>query len=200
MIYLLEYQKLNDDQFERLVGFMPTSRLEKFGKYKFRKDKELALLSYGLLCYALKAEHGIDPPIELLYEKYGKPYLANNKDVHFNISHCKLGVACILSDSPCGIDIEEIRPYNEALAKKVCSESELALLEQSDNKPLDFCKIWTCKESILKRNGTGIYEIKRELDKSETLSHIYDNYVVSSTVLHSQKLIICNLEWILPSS
>ena len=50
----------------------------------------------------------VDMP-EFSYGEHGKPFLKNYPDWHFNISHCKNAVCCVLSRENVGIDIEEIK-------------------------------------------------------------------------------------------
>ena len=69
------------------------------------------------------------PPIAVT--ERGKPYFPGNS-LHFSISHSKSHVFCALSDSPIGIDAEEMdRTVTPAVAKKILSPGEYAQWQQT---------------------------------------------------------------------
>jgi phosphopantetheine--protein transferase-like protein len=65
-------------------------------------------------------------------------------------------VACVISTVEVGIDIQDIRPYNPAVAKRVCTEKELEQLGKCKNPEMLFCKLWTIKESNIKMCGASL--------------------------------------------
>lgn len=93
--------------------------------------------------------------IKFLFNKNSKPYINNDK-LWFNISHSDEMVAVVLSDSPVGVDVEKNFKFNSKLAKKICSDYEMKLLERCSNKDSLLTKLWTIKESYLKAIGEGI--------------------------------------------
>ena len=115
----------------------------------------------------------VDMP-EFSYGEHGKPFLKNYPDWHFNISHCKNAVCCVLSRENVGIDIEEIKEYKESLATYICNDKELLSLHNSDNQEDDFYKLWTEKEAVFKMLGSGITnEIKEVLVNNEATIKSY---------------------------
>lgn len=102
-----------------------------------------------MLRYGLRECFGITScKIEL--GKYGKPFLADYPNVHFNISHCDIGNAVVVANFPVGVDIQEVRPFSWNVAKHVCSGQELTELEKCANRDRLFIKMWTAKESYAK--------------------------------------------------
>lgn len=131
----------------------------------------------------------------LSYNRYGKPYLKNNCDVFFNISHCHEMAVCTICDSEVGIDVENIRSYHPRVAKRVFSDKENEILESSDNKDEDFFRIWTLKESFVKAIGIGIsYPMKtcEFLLNDDTFTvNGCDGYSFSQIILNDE--FICSL-------
>lgn len=90
--------------------------------------------------------------------KYGKPFLAENPDIQYNLSHGDGISACIVGENECGIDCERVRTYHVNVVKKAFSEAEKALIESAEEgeKDLIFFRLWTLKESYIKALGTGL--------------------------------------------
>jgi len=113
------------------------------------------MLQYGLReCFDIAS-------FELAFGTYGKPYLSEYPEVHFNISHCDAGCAVAVADHPVGVDIQDVRSFSWDVARRVCCERELTELEKSADRDKLFTKMWAMKESYGKMTGKGIYELKR---------------------------------------
>ena len=96
------------------------------------------------------------PMPEILVTDQGKPYFANSS-VYFSISHTKKHVFCVLSDTPVGLDAEEIdRDVRPELANKILSPSEKALYDNAENKKEALLRLWVLKEAFVKCNGQGL--------------------------------------------
>ena len=102
---------------------------------------------------------------EILRQQRGKPYFAGSENVHFSVSHSGEYVAVAFAESPVGIDLQQHRSRGyetreEAIArhKKLASRyfhpQEQAYLEKDPWE--GFFRIWTAKESFVKRTGRGI--------------------------------------------
>ncbi len=150
---------------ENCLSFFPQWRKDKMLNYKFLKGRKQCALAYLLLIHALREEGVFEEMPEFFYGEHQKPYLKNYPDWYFNFSHCKSAVCCVLSRKEVGVDIEEIKEYKESLAEYICSEKELELLHCSDNQADAFYKLWTKKEAVFKKLGSGITkDIKNVLD------------------------------------
>ena len=172
-LYLFENPDEVSDEFaEKIISVLPSSCAERAGRYKNQSDRRLSAVGYLLLVYALRNDLGIKD-IKLRFGEYGKPFL-DIQGIYFSISHCKKGCVCVVSDKEIGVDIQEIRPYSQRLAEKVCCENELLRLERACDRAAEFAKIWAMKESFVKMNGRGIgYSLKN----------------VDTTVLHFKEVI-----------
>jgi 4'-phosphopantetheinyl transferase len=90
-------------------------------------------------------------------------------------------VAVAVSDEPIGIDIETIRPYKDDLARHVLSDSEYESVVSSSKPDVEFIKLWTRKEAVLKLSGEGIRRDLRTLltgqENTETIVDEVKGYV-----------------------
>ena len=89
--------------------------------------------------------------------KYGKPFLVNFPNVHYNVSHTKGLIVCAISDSCVGIDVEKIKPFNKRIVEIFFAENEREYIFTSkENQDERFAEIWTKKESYVKWLGKGM--------------------------------------------
>ncbi len=128
-------------------------RLEKAARFKNEKDYKLCLLTDNLAKRMIAEEGNMSPQMVVIYaDKYGKPRCMNSL-VKFNYSHSGTKAACAVSDKEIGVDIEEIKPRSQDVARKFATEAELEYIGDSLENLL---KIWVLKEAYLKCLGTGI--------------------------------------------
>lgn len=162
MIYrYLNINELNIDEISERVSF---ERLKKTEKFKHESDKKRSIAVEYLLnelideycnTYSKDMDLKISTPVSLTYDEKGKPHIyVNGQDaIHFSLSHSGDYVACIVSESICGIDIEKHsdRPY-EKILRRVCTESESGFITNVN----EFYNLWTLKEGVLKATGRGM--------------------------------------------
>ena len=108
-----------------------------------------------LLAQAYREATGADlPPIALTDR--GKPYFPDSP-WHFSISHTKAHAFCVLSDSPIGIDAEELtRRIDLRLADKILSPAERAEYDAAADKRRALLTFWVLKEAAAKCTGEGL--------------------------------------------
>ncbi|WP_422359763.1 4'-phosphopantetheinyl transferase family protein [Reichenbachiella sp.] len=83
-------------------------------------------------------------------DEFGKPHLVDS-NYQISISHSYPMVACAIHpSSPCGIDIESMRPQLVKIKHKFLNPKELAYC-QNDLKKL--CLHWSAKEALYKVHG-----------------------------------------------
>lgn len=163
LYFYSDFEKLSEKEFSEIIESMPQSVKERAGRYKKEEDRKKSFLCYNLLKTALENDYGIND-FELLFSEKGKPYLKDRNDIFFSISHSKKCCVCVVSDRVIGVDAEEIKPFSQRLAEKVCSENELREIEKSPDKAREFTKIWTRKESFIKMTGEGFSHGLKEAD------------------------------------
>lgn len=130
-----------------------TQRREYAQRYRRELDQRLSIAAYCLLWRALRLEYGINDAPVFIHDASGKPLLQGHPDIHFSLSHCHEAVACVVSDSPVGIDIETTDQYEEELARRVMSDDEMNHILSSSTPAAEFTRLWTMKESLYKLKG-----------------------------------------------
>jgi len=110
--------------------------------------RRASLSAWKLLARAME-QLGYETLPTVRFLELGKPAFENNP-LHFSISHSGNMAAALVSDAPCAVDVECIRPETAArLAERCLSPREKA-------HGCGFFEAWTQKECIAKRNGTGM--------------------------------------------
>ncbi|MBE6499235.1 MAG: 4'-phosphopantetheinyl transferase superfamily protein [Methanobrevibacter thaueri] len=148
-----------------VYNLLPENRKIKVDSFRFDKDKKLSAGAY-LLLDKLLCEEGITNPV-FEYGKYGKAYISNYENIYFNMSHSNKLVACAISDSEVGIDIEMCDPTIDLnIAKHYFYNSEYENIQKSKNQLNEFFKYWVLKESYMKYTGEGF---NKKLDSFEII-------------------------------
>lgn len=118
---------------------------------------QFACLKSWLMLKEMLAPVGIDD-LTFSFNEHGKPYFDKHPDLHFNLSHCKNGIAVVVDFAPVGIDIESFRKDNIALVRKTMSLAEAEWIRTSSDPIETFTLYWTKKEAVVKLRGTGIID------------------------------------------
>lgn len=132
---------------------------------------------------------------EIIKNRYGKPSLAENQEIKYNISHADGISACIVTDSECGIDCENVRQYRPNVMKRAFSESEaeLVLSAPDSERDLIFFRLWTLKEAYIKATGIGLsFPMKNavfSLENNKITSDI-QGFQFRQYILHDKKFIV----------
>lgn len=173
---IVNINELNIDEISKKVS---DRRIEKASKFKSDDDKKRSIAVEYLLNEMIEAckdsdlsrnidlsdkyiqmMQDVSTPVTLEYDEKGKPHIYKSKGedkadaIQFALTHSGEYVGCIISEMPCGIDIErhsEKRDY-EKIARRVLTENESELVNNRD----DFYNIWTLKESVMKAVGIGL--------------------------------------------
>ena len=168
-----QIQEYTPEEIARWTDELPEWRRKQVLAYKNDMGRRQSLLAYRLLCQGLREEYGIMEQPTFVYNEHGKPYIIikneklkikNVEGLHFSLSHCKEGVCCAISDRPVGIDIESAnRKISDSVIRYSMNEGEQALIRESDDPQRTFLRLWTQKEAVLKRLGTGIRDDMRDI-------------------------------------
>ena len=158
---------LDDDiahfDFEAAFPLLSRQRQAQALQFRFEQERKQCAMAYLLLCKGLREEYGITEPPLFAYGEAGKPYLPDHAGIHFNLSHCREAVVCVLSDRPVGVDIECIREYDEALLDFTMNEAEKEQIVRAPHPDLAFICLWTRKEAVLKCSGQGLVDDMRHV-------------------------------------
>lgn len=173
---------LNDDiasfDLEAALPLLSHQRREQTLKFKHELGRKTSAMAYLLLCEGLRREYGISEKPLFEYGEHGKPSIQGHPDIHFNMSHCREAVICVLSDQPVGVDIESIREYKDSLARYTMNEQELRQIAEAARPDVAFISLWTQKEAVLKKSGRGI---------TDSMKHVLDNAANLETIVCEEK-------------
>jgi 4'-phosphopantetheinyl transferase len=95
-------------------------------------------------------------------DAHGKPQLEGQGRVQFNLSHSEdWALVAVGVDAPIGVDLEMLRPVEEALAlaRKHYTPAEAAAVQDAVGaraRDEAFLRVWTRKEACLKAVGLGL--------------------------------------------
>jgi 4'-phosphopantetheinyl transferase len=181
MIYLND--NIADFDFEAALPLLSEQRREQALKFKYELGRKTCAAAYLLLCEGLRKEYGITEKPLFEYGEHGKPQLVGHPDIHFNMSHCREAAICVLSKHPVGVDVESIREYKDSLARYTMNDKELERIASAERPNVEFTRLWTMKEAVLKCSGVGINnDIKNVLtgeENIETTVNFERSYVYS---------------------
>ncbi len=150
-IHVLKEEK----QLQQALQLLTPQRVEKIEKCKMPEDKLRGitaglLLEHGLRDYGVKRRK-----LQFLYGQNGKPQIAGQEEIHFNLTHAMDYAAVGFSDRELGIDLEYIRTGKRKVAERFFTKEENDFLQENWNDDL-FTKLWTRKESYIKAVGMGM--------------------------------------------
>ena len=133
-------------------------RLARARSYLHPFDSLRGLAAEALLRHALAEHFGLpDESVRLFPDEWGKPQLTGHPGIHFNLSHSGPWVLCAVHHGPVGIDVEEIRPLPMFPAEMVMAPDELRTFAGlARSTTVDFFRLWTIKQSLLKAIGCGL--------------------------------------------
>ena len=155
-----------------LAELISADEKERAARFVFSRDRDRFVLARGTLRMLLGHYLTIDPAVLcFVYNDYGKPMLADDSTLHFNLSHSGgLILYAFARNRRVGIDVEMIRAGVEIhqLARHVFSQNEQAVLAAlpPDQQTEAFFNGWTCKEAYVKARGLGFSQSLRSFDVS----------------------------------
>jgi phosphopantetheine--protein transferase-like protein len=155
------------DDVQRMLLLVSKERRETALRYKHLFGQWACLKVCELLLQLLD----ITPPLpDFRYNDHGKPYIPAMPE--FSLSHCPEAVAAAVADTPVGIDIERMRHPSEALLRRVMNEQEQLQIQKAKQQDEMFIRLWTRKEALLKKNGTGIIDNLQDVLTGQAAQHI----------------------------
>ncbi|MGE6487387.1 4'-phosphopantetheinyl transferase family protein [Paenisporosarcina sp. NPDC076898] len=150
---------------------------------------ESKISSEVFIKYILKKYLKIQGSVLIQKNKYGKPFLVNSPNIHYNISHTKGIMVCAISACYVGIDIERIKNFNKRIPKRFFTENEQNYIySREEDQNNRFFEVWTRKEAYVKWIGKGL---EMPLDSFDVLS-IENIYTFSYGVY---TISVCNKEF-----
>ena len=177
-IYVASIDKLLEEScFEKKVQEVSDERRKKIDACKMKKDKVRSLAAGLLLQFAWK-EHNDknEKNLTISYDEKGKPVCVNEPTFHFNLSHSGMYAVCAVSNKAVGVDIQQVKKIDLAIAKRFFLPEEYERIQGA--LPMlqaeYFCKIWAGKESYLKYTGLGMKQMMNSFLVDIEKGNVYD--------------------------
>ena len=148
-----------------LQALLDDTERQRRSRFVFERSRDEFLVAHALVRLALQ-RHGNHPAHSWRFvtDEHGRPFVegpATASEMHFNLSHTRGLVACVVSDTKlCGVDVEEHRHTSDLvqLAQRFFSAAEAADIADChvDQRTDRFFSYWTLKESYIKARGLGL--------------------------------------------
>lgn len=191
----LEGNERFQDSFLKLLSPDEKNRARKF---RFDKDRRNFIVARGILRSLIGQYLAINPEeVSFQYNEFGKPGIANNNTLLFNISHShNIALFAFTNKYNVGVDVEFLNPNIEVkdIATNFFSTNEIMKLLALPEKQqaLGFFNCWTRKEAFIKAVGEGLsfpldqFEVSLEPGKpAKLLATDWDQKAVSKWTIHS---------------
>lgn len=105
---------------------------------------------------------------QCIYDDFGKPFL-KGIDKHISVSHSERWCAAMISDHPCGVDIQVYSETVERIADRFLTPDDLIQVQQLSHPLHRLHLLWGAKECLYKAYG------KRKLGFRENIMITYLN-------------------------
>lgn len=174
-MYLLrdDIESLDEQQTDELIKLLPAWRREIALRYKHLAGRRESATAYLLLQKALQLYYGINEAPHFVVGTHGKPTLQEYPHIHFNTSHCRSAIICAVSHTPVGVDIEHRRAIKKTLIQHTMNATERERIEQSEDPEMEFLRLWTAKEAVVKLSGKGLQGNIPDILSLEKLRNIH---------------------------
>ncbi|MDP4177074.1 MAG: 4'-phosphopantetheinyl transferase superfamily protein [Bacillota bacterium] len=152
-------EPIEKQKYEEFYSLISSEKKDRINKFHFIDDRKRSLYGDLLIRQLITKKLGVmNDKISFGVTDYGKPYLINDKNFHYNISHSKDWVFCGISDYKIGVDIEHIKVCDFDLAERFFAKEEYEFLKMALDEECDklFFDIWCMKESYIKYKGLGL--------------------------------------------
>ncbi len=189
--YKYDIRDLTDAEYNKWYSLMNEDKQQRVDRFRFDDDKKRTVAGEMLARKAISEWCDVAPEnITFGIKEHGKLY-SKDFDVEFNISHSGDMVVCAVDNKPIGIDIEQIRPIDLSVAKRICTDEELLYLfghaptdedfkYTTDTETLTcFFELWTAKEAYGKCQGKGIKNLKVDTNRITVQLIALANYMIS---------------------
>ena len=151
-----------DDLLDRFRRTLEPQEIDRAGRFRFERLQRHFVASRGFLRYVL-SRYVIAKPEQLsfAYNYYGKPSVAGNSSLQFNMSHShEVALVAVTWDAAVGVDVEHIRAdfASEDIATRFFSRLEIETFSSltKEERVAAFFRCWARKEAYIKAIGKGL--------------------------------------------
>ncbi len=155
----LEQEEQLLDRFRRTLA---PEELDRAGRFRFERLQKHFVAGHGFLRSVLARYLSVPPEdLKFTYNAYGKPSLAGEESLQFNMSHShEIGLVAVTRDAAVGVDVEHIRAdfASDEIARRFFSRVEVETFNSlsKEEQVAAFFRCWTRKEAYIKAIGKGL--------------------------------------------
>jgi 4'-phosphopantetheinyl transferase len=166
--------EISPARLEPLAALLSEREQARAARYRFERHRRRYQVTWGLVRSLLGHYISTDPhSLHFSFGPKGKPELTRGGGLQFNISHsAERVVVAVASTWPVGVDVEQIRPMEDAadIARRFFSPNEVQAFEalEEAQRLEGFFNCWTRKEALIKAVGEGVFVSLDRFDVSLT--------------------------------
>jgi len=159
-----------DQTLERFRGTLEPDELDRAGRFHFEKHRRHFIVARGFLrSVVARYVETLPEALRFAYGVYGKPDLASEHNLRFNLSHSnEVALLAVTLDAELGVDVEHIRAdfASEDIARRFFSRAEVETFNAlaPEQRVEAFFRCWTRKEAYIKAIGKGLSQALDEFD------------------------------------
>jgi 4'-phosphopantetheinyl transferase len=152
----------DDDLLQRFRRTLTPEELDRAGRFHFERLQRHFVASRGFLRYVLARYLAVKPEeLTFSYNSYGKPALAGEHSLQFNMSHShEVALVAVTREAAVGVDVEHIRAdfASEEIATRFFSRLEVETFSSlpKEERVAAFFRCWARKEAYIKAIGKGL--------------------------------------------
>jgi 4'-phosphopantetheinyl transferase len=147
---------------ERFRGTLEADEIDRASRFHFEKHRRHFIVGRGFMRDVIARYLQAQPrQLSFSYGTYGKPALATDHTLRFNLSHSgEIALLGVTLDRELGVDVEQVRENfaTEEIARRFFSRAEVddfnALAR--NEQVAAFFRCWTRKEAYIKAVGKGL--------------------------------------------
>lgn len=151
-----------DERLDRFRRTLEPDELNRASRFHFDKHRRHFIVARGFLRSIVGRYLETQPEaLRFSYGPYGKPALASEHVLRFNLSHShEVALLAVALDAELGVDVEHIRAdfASEEIAQRFFSRAEVEVFNSlpKDEQVAAFFRCWTRKEAYIKAIGKGL--------------------------------------------
>ena len=151
-----------DDRLDRFRRMLDPDELNRASRFHFEKHRRHFIVARGFLRSVVARYLQMQPEaLRFSYGAYGKPALASEHVLRFNLSHShEVALLAVALDAELGVDVEHIRAdfASEEIARRFFSRAEVDVFNAlpKEEQVAAFFRCWTRKEAYIKAIGKGL--------------------------------------------
>lgn len=158
LAYAYNDRELSGGEWDALSADLPEDLRRDCDRYRRWQDRQAGLFGKLLLREVGRRVLDRTPGLHRFRrDDHRRPYLADQPDFDFNISHTAGLVVCCgaAGAGRLGVDVERVGEIDVREFRRVFTAEEYQRLERLADPTAEFYRLWTRKEAVMKADGRG---------------------------------------------